>query len=118
MGIVYHANYLVWCEIGRVEHMRALGYRYADLERSGVHLAVSDATLRYLSPARYDDPIRVVTHLRDVRSRRLSFDYSISHAEKHDRLVEVSTTLVSLDASGRVATLPAAIRQALLIGVD
>jgi acyl-CoA thioester hydrolase len=47
MGVVYHANYLVWCEIGRTELMRELGYAYADIERGGIRLAVAEASLRY-----------------------------------------------------------------------
>src|SRR4051794_17012769 len=42
MGIVYYANYLVWCEVGRVEFMRALGRDYASLEREGFGLAVAE----------------------------------------------------------------------------
>jgi acyl-CoA thioester hydrolase len=72
MGVVYHANYLVWCEIGRTDFIRALGTPYAQLERDGVLLAVSDAALRFHAAARYDDPIRVYTRLIDVRSRALT----------------------------------------------
>src|SRR3954470_16032829 len=81
MGIVYYANYLVWCEVGRVEFMRALGRDYASLEREGFGLAVAEATVRYLAPARFDDLVRVQTTLTTVRSRAVTFDYVISHAE-------------------------------------
>jgi acyl-CoA thioester hydrolase len=46
MGVVYHANYLVWCEVGRVEFMRALGSDYASLEAQGTGLADTEARVR------------------------------------------------------------------------
>ncbi|MDZ7630965.1 MAG: thioesterase family protein [Gemmatimonadaceae bacterium] len=63
MGVVYHSNYLIWCEVGRTELIRQYGHSYADIERLGVGLAVSDAALRFHAPARYDDLIRVTTTL-------------------------------------------------------
>src|SRR5688572_17438031 len=58
MGVVYYANYLVWCEVGRVEFLRALGRSYATLEHEGTGLAVAEAKVRYLAPARFDDLVR------------------------------------------------------------
>ncbi|MGH7668760.1 MAG: acyl-CoA thioesterase [Gemmatimonadaceae bacterium] len=113
MGVVYHANYLVWCEIGRTDFIRAFGVSYAELERRGVALAVSQATLRYHDAARYDDPIIVETRLADVRSRAVTFDYLIANADTGARLVSARTVLVSLDASGRPAALPAEFRAQL-----
>lgn len=113
MGVVYHANYLVWCEVGRVEFMRALGRDYAALEAAGTGLAVTDARVRYLAPARFDDPIRVVTALSGVRSRAVSFDYEITHAESGVRLAAAHTDLVSIDRDGRLMAIPADFRAAL-----
>ena len=113
MGVVYHANYLVWCEIGRTDFIREFGVSYADLERRGVVLAVSEATLRYHDSARYDDRIRVETRLAEVRSRAITFDYLISNLDTGARLVSARTTLVSLDASGRPSALPAEFRAQL-----
>ena len=113
MGVVYHANYLAWCEVGRTELIRQRGRSYAEIERLGVGLAVSDAALRFHAPARYDDLIRVTTTLADVRSRSLRFDYAITHAEHGTRLVTASTTLIGLDRDGRIARLPNALRATL-----
>jgi acyl-CoA thioester hydrolase len=115
MGIVYYANYLVWCEVGRVEFMRALGGSYADLEAQGYGLAVAEATVRYLAPARFDDQVRIETTLSGVRSRAVTFDYVISHAETGTRLATAYTALVSIDSSGRPTALPPEFR-ALLEG--
>ena len=113
MGVVYHANYLVWCEIGRVEFIRSLGTSYAAIERSGVTLAVAEASLRYHAPARYDDLVRVETTLADVRSRTITFDYLIAHAETAGRLATARTTLICLDPAGRPSVMPDSLRAAL-----
>ena len=113
MGVVYYANYLVWCEVGRVEFLRALGHSYADLEAGGVGLAVSEARVRYLSPARFDDLVRVETTLTGVRSRAITFDYEISNAVSGQRLATAHTALVSIDTAGRLIAIPAPVREAL-----
>ena len=111
MGVVYHANYLVWCEMGRTDFIRRLGVSYAEMERGGISLAVSELSARFHAAARYDDLIRVRTRLADVRSRMISFDYLISNAATEQRLVSAQTTLVSLDRSGRPVALPSELRQ-------
>jgi acyl-CoA thioester hydrolase len=113
MGIVYYANYLVWCEVGRVEFMRALGRSYAVLEAEGFGLAVSEARVRYLSPARFDDLVRVDTTLASVRSRAVNFDYVISLSESGTRLATAHTALVSIDSTGRPTALPPEFRASL-----
>ncbi|HET9797605.1 MAG TPA: thioesterase family protein [Gemmatimonadaceae bacterium] len=113
MGIVYYANYLIWCEVGRVEFMRALGGDYAALEARGFGLAVAEATVRYLAPARFDDRVRVETTLGAVRSRAVTFDYVISHAESGAPLATAYTALVSVDATGRPVALPTEFRTRL-----
>jgi acyl-CoA thioester hydrolase len=105
----------VWCEVGRVEFMRALGGSYADLEAQGYGLAVAEATVRYLAPARFDDPVRVETTLVGVRSRAVIFEYVISNADTDTRLATAHTALVSIDRTGRPTALPAEFR-ALLEG--
>jgi acyl-CoA thioester hydrolase len=113
MGVVYHSEYLVWCEVGRTEFIRALGLPYADMERRGARLAVADASIRYHAPARYDDLVRVETTLAEVKSRAITFEYLIRHVQSEARLVTARTLLVSLDAGGRPSPLPADIRELL-----
>jgi acyl-CoA thioester hydrolase len=113
MGVVYHANYLIWCEIARTDLIRAFGASYRDLEERGVRLAVSEASVRYIAAARYDDRIRVETRLSRVTSRTMIFDYTILNADSSQRLATASTTLISLDPSNRVTVLPAEVRRAL-----
>ena len=78
MGIVYHANYLIWMEVGRVEYCRAAGMRYRDLEAEGINLAVVEAECRYLKPALYDQEIAIVTTLAEASPRMLEFRYATS----------------------------------------
>jgi acyl-CoA thioester hydrolase len=113
MGVVYYANYLVWCEVGRTEFIRTFGMSYAELEARGVMLAVAEASLRYHAAARYDDRVRVDTTLVAVRSRAIIFDYVVVNAETDARLVTARTTLVSLDREGRPTALPTDFREAL-----
>jgi acyl-CoA thioester hydrolase len=113
MGVVYHANYLVYCEIGRTDFIRRLGRSYASLEAEGVRLAVADLSARYHAPARYDDRLEVATTLAEVRSRTIAFEYVVSNADTAQRLVSARTTLVSLDADNRLVALPADLREAL-----
>lgn len=113
MRIVYHANYLVWCEIGRTEYIRSVVGSYADVERQGIALAVVEANLRFHAPARYDNLIAVGTTLREARSRTVTFDYVITNAETGEKLVTASTTLASTDSDGRLVSMPAELRMAL-----
>jgi acyl-CoA thioester hydrolase len=92
MGVVYHANYLVWMEMGRVELCRARGIRYRDMEeRDGVLLAVAEANCRYQFPARYDDEIVVRTTVARATTRLLEFSYEIKEAETNRLLCTGST---------------------------
>ena len=109
MGFVYHAHYLVWCEIARTDFIREFGPSYAELERSGLMLAVADAQIRYAASARYDDLIQVDCWLERVQSRSMTFGYEVRRAEPgpEQSLATATTKLVSLDRSGALRTLPA-----------
>lgn len=113
MGVVYHSHYLIWCELGRTDYIRAGGMSYRAMEEAGVMLAVAEAKVRYRAPARYDDLIRVETTLTDVSSRAVTFDYRILNAETGELLATASTLLVALDSAHRVAKLPEEIRERL-----
>lgn len=110
MGVVYHANYLVWCEIGRTELIRRRGPSYAELEREGILLAVAEANVRYHAAARYDDLVRVDCWVEEIRSRTVAFGYQISRiddAGAATRLASARTLLIALDAASRPRQLPA-----------
>lgn len=104
MNVAYHAHYLQWAEIGRTEHLRRHGVRYRDLEERGFRLAVAEASLRLLRPARYDDLLCVTAWLTEVGSRKIVFAYNIER--DGELLATAETTLVSLAADGRAGRLP------------
>jgi acyl-CoA thioester hydrolase len=110
MGVVYHTNYLVWCEVGRTDFIRARGMSYAEMERAGVGLAVSEVTARFHAAARYDDAIRVRTTLSEVRSRGITFDYLITDVATGRKLVTARTALISIDKDGRPTAIPGFVR--------
>jgi len=113
MGVVYHSHYLVWCEIGRTDLIRRLGTPYAELERQGVTLAVVDASIRYHAGARYDELVRVRTLLANVRSRTITFDYTVERAQSGEKLVTARTMLASLNGEGKLVALPVTLRKLL-----
>jgi len=113
MQVVYHANYLVWCEIGRTDLIRRLGTSYADIEKQGIALAVVDAALRYHAAARYEDTIRVRTTLSEARSRSVTFEYTIENAITGVRLVTARTTLASINREGRLVSMPDTLRKSM-----
>ena len=78
MGVVYHANFVVWFEVGRVELLRQLGFEYSQMEQQdNCHIPVVDLRVRYKAPAQYDDEIVVRTELKNVRSTLLHFSYEV-----------------------------------------
>ena len=77
MGVVYHANYLNWFEIGRTEMIRQLGLTYRSIEEAGAMLPVIDAELSYKMPAHYDDSITVFTCVTEFSKLRLSYAYEV-----------------------------------------
>jgi acyl-CoA thioester hydrolase len=115
MGIVYHANYLVWMEVGRVEYCRASGLRYRDLEAEGVLLAVVEAHCRYLSPAVYDEEVIVRTGIEEASQRLVQFAYQISSADDGRLLAEGFTRHVFCGRDRRARKLPE--KYHLLFGV-
>ncbi|MCZ8513422.1 thioesterase family protein [Paenibacillus filicis] len=82
MGVVYHANYLNWFEIGRTELIRRLGMSYQSLERQGLLLPVTHAELDFHRPARYDDLVTVCTKITHYTNLRLEFASEIRRGEE------------------------------------
>src|SRR2546422_7538383 len=97
MGFVYHANYLIWMDMARTEHLRERGMSYRDMERQGTYLTVTDVHVRYRQPARYDDMIRIRCWVRDLSSRRGIFGYAVERAETDELLAPAETSLIALN---------------------
>ena len=93
MGYCYYGNYAQYFEVGRVETLRELGISYKQLEDQGVMLPVSEFSVNYKFPAKYDDALTITTHITELRGARLAFDYTITN--ESDQLVATAhTTLV------------------------
>jgi len=111
MGVVYHANYLVWFEVGRVDFIRDLGLNYRDMEQqeNGM-IAVIEARARYKAPARYDDELIVRTSLAGARGPVVRFRYSVVRAatETADELLlcEGETTHIVVDRDMKKREMP------------
>jgi acyl-CoA thioester hydrolase len=113
MGVVYHARYLVWLDIARTEHLRRSGMSYRELESAGLRLAVSEVSIRFRQPARYDDPVRIRCWVREVASRRVDFGYAVEHADDNRLLATASTSLLALDTAMSLSRLPPEVMDAL-----
>lgn len=82
MGVVYHANYLNWFEIGRTELIRSLGMPYQAIEAKGLLLPVIEAELKFRMPAKYDDIIAIRTRIEEYTNVRLHFSSQIVRGEE------------------------------------
>jgi len=106
MGVVYHANYLIWFDRARTELMRETGVTYRELEQQGVYLAVSEVKVRYRAAARYDDLVQVRCWVRDLASRRVIFGYAVERAATAELLATGETALVSLTHQHTLTRIP------------
>jgi acyl-CoA thioester hydrolase len=104
MGIVHHATYPVWMELGRSDFLRGLGQSYAEWEARGVRLVVNEIRVRFRSPARYDEVVQVRTHLREAGRRRIVFGYRIERGS--DLLAEGESTHLVAGSDNRARVLP------------
>ena len=110
MGLLHHANYFVYFEMGRTEMLRARGVSYREIEDAGHFLVIVDLGCKYKRPARYDDLLTVrttvarVTHVKIVHRFEVGRD-GVLLAEGH-------TTLACVDRDGRPQALPDTLRRA------
>jgi len=112
MGVAHHANYLIWCEQARTDHMRALGVNYRELEQSGIRLPVVDASVRYRALAYYDALLDVLWWVGRASSRLVSFGYAVER--NSDLLATATTSLIAIDPNRAVQHLPDQIRECLI----
>ncbi|MFV0540005.1 MAG: acyl-CoA thioesterase [Aestuariibaculum sp.] len=96
MGVVYHGNYALYLEMGRIEWLRKLGISYKSMEENGVMLPVVSLNINYKKSACYDDLIKVKTQLKKTPTAKIEFEYEITN-ENGDILTTASTTLVFID---------------------
>ena len=111
MGVVYHANYLRWFEMGRNELFRHLGMPYREVESRGLMLPVSEVHCKSVSPARYDDVIVIDTSLNTGFRAGLQFDYAITSQDGTLTHTTGYTRHAFVNAEGKVVRPPAFIRE-------
>ena len=114
MGIVHHTAYIVWFEAGRSDWMRQQGYSYANFEKAGYLLPLSEVGARFMLPARYDEEVVVRTWVAELRSRKLTFHYEV--VRDGAVLVTGFSAHIVTDRDGRVTTFPPHVRQLLAAG--
>ncbi len=113
MGVVYHSNFFIWFEVGRVELLRQLGFTYKEMEQQDqCYIAVVDARCRFKAPARYDEEITIRTHLKNTRESLIHFGYEAIRACDGTLLAEGETTHIVTDAQLQRRELPAKYRDA------
>lgn len=107
MKVVYHSNFIIWFEVGRVEMLRQLGFAYRDVERDDdCHFAVVDVRCRYKSPAYYDDDLIIRTTLKNVRGSMLHFTYEVLRAADQTLLAEGETNHIVVNSKFEKTVLP------------
>ncbi|HNP07000.1 MAG TPA: thioesterase family protein [Cyclobacteriaceae bacterium] len=113
MGYAYYGNYAMYFEVARVESLRQLGMTYKELEEMGVMMPVLENKSKYLSPARYDDELRIVTTIRDKPGVRIRFEYEIFN--EAGKLIHQGETLLVFanKISGRPCRPPVAFDKVL-----
>lgn len=112
MGVIYHANFFVWFEVGRVELLREMGVPYRQMEEEDdCHIVVVEAKCEFKRPARYDDLLRIRTRVAETRTRLMRFAYEVLNDATGELLATGETTHVICDHAGRPKSLPEKYRQ-------
>ena len=96
MGVVYHGNYALYLEMGRIEWLRKLGVSYKKMEENGIMLPVVSMSLNFKKSARYDDLINVKTQLKNPPTAKIEFDYEIT-SENGQILALANVVLAFID---------------------
>ncbi len=108
-GVVYHSNYLIWFEVGRVELCRDYGFNYRDMEKEAdAFLPVTECRVKYRNPARYDDELLVRSRILELRSRAISFAYEVVRESDGLLLAVGETHHIVMNSQGRARAFPPA----------
>src|SRR4051812_2454421 len=104
MGLLHHANYLVYFEQGRTELLRPLGKSYLEMEEAGFFLVLHRIEVKYRRPARYDNLLTLRTFVTRVTPVRIEHGYELMR--EGELLAEGSSTLACVDREGKLQPLP------------
>jgi acyl-CoA thioester hydrolase len=114
MGIVHHGSYPAYLEVARVEWLRRRGVAYGSWTSRGMHLAVVELSLRYRTPARFDDQLDVEATLGLVRAASMRFDYRLVRVSDGVLVAEGSTLLACVDEAGTPRRMKPEVAEVLL----
>ncbi len=104
MGLLHHANYLVYFEQARTELLRAQGLTYRDIEDGGFYLVLTRLEVKYKAPAHYDDLLTIRTTVTRTTPIRIEHRYEVLRDKQ--LLAEAATTLACVDHDGKIQQLP------------
>ncbi len=103
-GLLHHANYFAYFEIGRTELLRASGGNYRQMEEEGLFAVVVKAECVYHRPARYDDVLTIHTRIKRLTPAKIEHEYVVYRDE--DRLATAQVTLALVNREGVVQRVP------------
>jgi len=106
MGVVHHANYLRWFEMGRVEYLRRHGVLLLDLLDDGILFPIIDVACHYSASARFDDVVRIETEMVEFNRAKMVFSYKVIRRADGIVLASGTTQNVFTDRRGRIIRLP------------
>jgi len=105
-GVVHHAVYAEYFEMGRTELLRANGLAYKDLEAAGVFFVIAELNIKYRRPAFYDEKLDLLTTLTNVTASKVVHSYKLTRPNTGEILTEGSSTLACIDANGKIRRMP------------
>jgi acyl-CoA thioester hydrolase len=118
MGVVHHAAYVVWLEVGRVALMKAVGMPYTEIAAGGHHFAVTGIHAEYRASARFGDTIRILTRIEDLRSRQIKFGYELRKLSDNTIVATGVSEHICVDLAGRMAKIPPEVATRLIQGAN
>lgn len=113
LNVVHHGHYAKYFEIGRLEAMRALGWNYKDMEDSGIGLFVVEMQSKFLKPATYDELITIITTLREMPNRKVTFETEIVNQDGDTSCIGTVKLLFVNKSRMKVCSIPGELKQLL-----
>ena len=105
MGVVHHANYLRWLEMGRVAYLRACGITLGELMDAGVIFPITEVKAQYKNSCTFDDDFEVQVKMTAFNKAKMEFNYKIIRLRDGAVSVEGHTRNVFTDKEGRIIRL-------------
>ena len=117
-GVVYHSNYLNYCERARTEYLREHGWSVAELAAEGAIFPVVRMEIDFKAPARHDDLLRVTTLPLRVGGSSFELRQQVVRESDGKLLVELLVTLACVTVQLKARRIPAGVRETLIAGVS